>query len=223
MSTITITKPSALLHMAGLDLKALFGAVLAHASDDEDDLPDLTKVHVEVREGELRLACTDRYTLAVVRRSLSSTTDGFTCQYALPLGEIKALLKDIGDSGVHLTFEENQVRATFREETSVISGCVSGVPWRMALNRMLEPADTPTGRIAINPRFLARLESAMPLSPAEPMRLQMCGEHKAVIATLGTSFLALIMPVRTRSVGDEQPEDRPLDGWFDLLDETPSA
>ncbi|GAA4221463.1 hypothetical protein FHR32_005098 [Streptosporangium album] len=221
MSTITITKPSALLHITGRDLKALFGSVLPHTSDDPDGLPALQEVHVEIHDGDLRLVCTDRFTMAVVRRPMTSTTEAFSCRFALPVRDIRDLIEHLDDVAIaSLAFEENRLFVTTEDSAHNIPGSASVLGWRDLLNRVLKPSGTPVGRILIDPTFLARLEPAKRLNEDAPLVIQMQGEHGAVVATLGASFLALVMPMTSRSMREDLLPSRPLDGWFDLLDET---
>ncbi|MEV4096927.1 hypothetical protein [Streptosporangium saharense] len=222
--TTTVTRPSALLHTSGRDIKNLLGAVLPHLDTDGPDypeLPDLTRVHVEIHNGELRLICSDRYTMAVVRNPLTSAVEDFSCQFSIPGQEARDVTRSLKDTAsVTLSFEADQLVVAVDDYSyAVIPSRESTLQWRKALARVLTPAATPASPILINPDYLARLEPARRLDEGTPMVIQMHGEHKkAVVATLGTHFLALIMPILRTG---EAPQPNPLDGWFDLLDEEP--
>ncbi|MFI6513326.1 hypothetical protein ACIBCT_37470 [Streptosporangium sp. NPDC050855] len=220
--TITITRPCALLHTTGRDLKALFDVVLAHASCDEDDLPELDQLHIEVCDGDLRLVCTDRHTMAIVRQPLESTTEGFTCAFAVSCWHIRHLVKALSDKDtVTVAIEANRLLVTIGDELHTIPGEESHLPWRKALARHLAPTSTPTGRLLINPALLARLAPARALYEDVPLQVQMHGERGAVIATLADRVLVLVMPMHNNGrLSERALPSRPFDGWFDLLDES---
>jgi hypothetical protein len=76
----------------------------------------------------------------------------------------------------------------------------------------------------------ARRSAAHARGPARgggsmPMQLQFRGEHDGIVVTYSTVFLAMVMPVR--KCDDEMSvrhvPDRPLDTWFDVLDEDEPA
>ncbi|MFC3984934.1 hypothetical protein [Streptosporangium jomthongense] len=219
--TITVTRPSALLHASGRDIKNLLGAVLPHlATDgpDAEELPDLTRLHVEIHAGELRLICSDRYTMAVTRTALTSATEDFAL--AIPGQDAKRLAEGLkGRADVTLSFEIDRLIVSEGDHRTVILGHDSDLQWRKVLARFLTPTATPADPILINADYLARLAPARRLDEGAPMAIRMHGEHKkAIVATLGEHFLALIMPILRTG---EAPQPNPLDGWFDLLDEEP--
>lgn len=218
--TTVLTRPSALLHTSSDHLRHLFGAVLAHAAvDDPDDPPMqcLTQVHIEVRDGNLRLVCSDRYTMGLVRQPMTSTSDDFATSFAVPVEDVRSALESVDGASTGLIVEENTLLVASKE----IPGVKSELPWRRALDKVLVPHPTPTGHIALNPEFLARLQAAKPLSPGTPMLVRMSGEHGSIIATLGETFLGLVMPIR--DVADRLSAECPLDVWFDLIDEEPTS
>ncbi|MFI6889931.1 hypothetical protein [Streptosporangium canum] len=217
--TITITHSCALLHTTGRDLKALFEAVLAHASQDDNDLPTLRQVHIEVHDGDLRLVCSDRFTMGIARQPLTSATENFACTFAVSAWQIRALVEAVdGSASVTVSIEDNRLLVTTDDKMHHLPGEESVLPWRMVLGRYLNPAPAPTGRFLMNPAFLARLAPARALQEDGVLQMQMHGEHQAVIATLGERFLALVMPMRDNGRIKALPS-RPLDGWFDLIDE----
>lgn len=223
--TTVLTRPSALLHTSSDRLRNLFRAVLSHAAvDDPDDppAPTLTKVHVELRGGDLRLVCTDRYTMGIVRESMTSTSDGFAASFAVPAEDVRSALELVDGERAALIVEENTLRITSDETSEEIPGVSSKLGWRQLLAKTLTPRPTPTGRIAFNPTLLARFQAAQPLAPEKPVLIHMRGEHGAIVATLGTIFVGLVQPINMSSAARQGDiPERPLDVWFDLIDEEP--
>lgn len=223
--TTVLTRPSALLHTSSDRLRNLFRAVLSHAAvDDPDDppAPTLTKVHVELRGGDLRLVCSDRYTMGIVRESMTSTLDGFTDSFAVPAEDVRSALDSVDGERAALIVEENTLRIASGGTSEEIPGIPSTLTWRDLLARTLTPCPTPTGRIAFNPTLLSRLQAAKPLAPGTPMLFQMRGEGGAIVATLGEVFLGLVQPINMSSAARQGDiPERPLDVWFDLIDEEP--
>lgn len=227
MNTTVITRPSALLHANADHIKRLFAAVLAHTATpgpDSDDyvLPALTQVHIEVLQGNLRLICSDRFSMGIVTVPMTSTSDGFATSFAVTAEEVRVALMRMDGAQATVIVEANALRITADESSEEITGVRSDLPWRSALERILTPNPTPTGAIALDPKLLARLQEAKPLAPDEPMLLRLGGEKGAVVATLGATFLGLVMPINMQSAARHGliPK-KPLDGWFDLLDEEP--
>ncbi|MFI6513637.1 hypothetical protein ACIBCT_39040 [Streptosporangium sp. NPDC050855] len=219
--TLTITRPCALLHITGDEITSLLDAVLAHASQDGDDLAMLRQLHIEVCEGDLRLVCSDRFTMAIARVPLTSTTEDFACTFAVSAWRIRELIRAFeGSDGVTVAIEERRLVVTNDDKSYSIPGEKSELPWRKALGRFLTPAAAPTGRILVNPALLARVGPARALHPDAPLQMQMHGEHGAMVATLGEHFLVIVMPIQNNGRLNKQAlPDRPLDTWFDLLDE----
>lgn len=227
MTTVVTTCPAALVHASGNDIKNLIHAVTAHAAEIDPEgyePPALTRIHVEVRGGELRLICSDRYSMGIVRQPVSSAPAGFVASFAVPAEDVECALASLGDAPASLIVEENALRISTGNGNHHFPGVPSGVPWRKALERILAPQPTPTGHIALDPKLVARLQDAKPLAPEQPLLVRLSGECGAVVATLGTTFLGMVMPINLRdAVRLGSVPDRPLDGWFDLLDETAVA
>ncbi|MER5327126.1 hypothetical protein [Streptosporangium roseum] len=214
------------LQSTGKHVKALFGAVLPHVAAEEDQRHPvaLTKLHLEVSDGELRLIGTDRYTLAVVRWPLTAAVRSFATRFSVATGRISKIIADLeDDASVDMRIKKTKLIITAGETTWVVPGMTGAPidpPWRRSLGKYLSPADVPVGRILIDPKFLARLESAKALlKPETPVAFHLRGENKPVIVTLGTVFLALVMPIRELGADKDLLPTRPLDGWFDLVDE----
>lgn len=226
MNTAVITGSAALLHASGEHINNLFNAVLAHTAqpdpDDPDDyvIPSLAQVHIEVRAGELRLACTDRYTMGVVRQPMTVTSHGFTASFAVAADDVALALPRTDETDVTLVVEEDGLRIAGSEGPAEVPGVPSEPPWRATLEKILDPRPTPTGIIAINPGLLARFQDAKPLAPDAAMLFQLGGEESVVIATLDTCFLGIVAPVsRVAATRSGLIPDAPLDDWFDLIDE----
>ncbi|WP_214415634.1 hypothetical protein [Sphaerisporangium fuscum] len=226
MSTAVVTCPAALLHASGSHIKNLFRAVTAHAAEiDPDDyvIPALTQIHIEVSGGEIRLICSDRFSMGIVRTPASSVFDDFATSFAVLAEDVECALESLGDEQASLIVGENTLRISTSTGNHRFPGVRSDMPWRMVLGKVLAPQSTPTGNIALNPDQLARFQAVKPLEPEQPMLFRLSGEHGAVVATLGTTFLGLVMPVRLNA--EHRPAtapERPLDAWFDIIDE-PSA
>jgi hypothetical protein len=216
---------AAALHESGHRIKNLFCAVLPHTADpDSGDfvLPPFTHVHVEVRGGELRLICTDRFTMGIVRHQLTSTSPDFAASFAVPVEDIRLALEPLDVNSATMIVEENALHIMSGDASAKLTGTQSTVPWRGTLERLLTPEPTPTGHVALDPRLLARFQEAQPLDPKQPMIFRLSGQDKAVIATLGTVFLGLVQPMNLYAASHRAPvPKRPLDVWFDLVDEGP--
>lgn len=221
----TVYGSHASLSIEGAELAHMFKAVLAHTDQEEDGddwpLPQLTQVHLEVRGGNLRMVCTDRYTMAVVNRPVGTVSEGFRCSYALWGDQVRKVLDSIESLWpVALIVESVGVRIVGRDFEHVLKATKSELDWRTTLGKILAPENVPTTAFLVNPRFLARLDVARPLHDNIPFQFRMRGEDKTLVATLGDDFLALIAPVSTE--GHEAvygPLVADLDPWFDLIDE----
>ncbi|TMR91274.1 hypothetical protein [Nonomuraea basaltis] len=224
--TTVIAQSAGVLHTSAWTLRNLFGAIAPHlAVDDEDDpeVPAFTRLHVEIRDGELRLYGTDRYTFAVVRHPLTTTTAEYRTQFSIDGDDIRRLGDTLPQYGqVTLLIDDHRLYISGADFVHNIPGSPQyplSADWRALFGRHLHPADQPTGRIVINPVYLARLEAAQDLQQGTPMMMHLRGPHKAVIVTFGDTFIALIMPIRVNSPKNGEGETHPLDPWFDLLDE----
>ncbi|GAA1614532.1 hypothetical protein GCM10009733_008420 [Nonomuraea maheshkhaliensis] len=216
--TITLASPAALLHTRGKHFKSLTRAVLPFAGR-YDALP-FTHLHVEVARGDLRLICSDRHTLAIVREPLTAATADFTTCVSVPADTIAAHLDTINDeTRVDLAIENDKLVLAYMRTDVYIPAQPSELPWRKIVTANLPPADVPTGHLAVDASYLARLGPAQALTtPETSLHLQLRGADNAIIATVGGTFLALIRPLTAAGAADTTPV-RPLDDWFDLLDE----
>lgn len=223
--TAVLTRPAATLVTEAAHLKTLLKAVLAHAAEpdpDDFELPALLQLHIEVRDGDLRLICSDRFTMGIVRHSMTSTSPDFAAAFAVNAEDVRVALFSLKPGQVSLVVEENALRITTEDSVHNFPGENSVLPWRGVLDRKLTPKATPTERVALNPKLLARFEAALPLAKGETMLFHLGGENGVIIATAGTSFLGMIMPIhQERATRQGQISERPLDAWFDLADEEP--
>lgn len=223
IETLTITQPHALLTLRAAELRDIFNAVLAHKAvldpDDENADEQYAQVHLEVRGDRLRLACSDKYTMGICQRPLSSVHEGFSCSYALAGVAVRAAVLELNGPLAHLLIQKDSVSFTGTGWTNVIPATKSHLPWRSALAR-LSPTGVPMDDLLVRPEHLARFRAAQPLHPDSPILFQLRGEGQALIGTLGDDFLGLVMPVRkAKYQASGQVPESPLDPWFDLVDE----
>ena len=221
--TTVLTRPAATLKTTGGDLKKLMNAVLAHVNDSEEDAhPIFAKLHVEVRDGSLRLVCSDRFTLGLAIQRLDVTSEGFTVSLAIPADEIRVALEYLDEtSPVTFTVQGDAVRIKGNVDAE-IPGVASKLPWRDVLSKFLRPQATPTATLGLDPAYLARFAAAKPLAPSAPLVARFAGEKGMTVLTLGTVFLGMIAPIDLgAALQNGTTPERPLDVWFDLLDEDP--
>lgn len=223
--TTVLTRPAAMLRTSGARVKNLFNAVTAHTTDrDSDDyiLSPWTQVHIEVQGDSLRLVCSDRYTMGIVREQVTATTEGFAANFAVYADDLRSTIQNMADHArVSLVVEDNGLRIITEDESALyLPGEDSKLPWRRVLTGLLTPQSAPTAIIGLDPAFLARFGAAKPLAPDEPLVARFAGEKAMVVLTLGTVFLGMIAPI---TLGAAETSQRPLDVWFDLLDEDPVA
>lgn len=223
MSAVVTTRPAALLKTTGGDLKKLFNAVLAHDNDSEaDDHPMLSKVHIEVRDGSLRLICSDRFTLGVAVRHMDVMAEGFTSSFAVAADEIRAAREYLDETEPATFIVEGDTLRIRGNVDADIPGVGSELPWRDVLNKCLAPKPTPTGVMALDPELLARFREAKHLAPNKPMVFHLYGETSPTVVTIDGEFIGMIAPINMKATADVGLlPDRPLDAWFDLLDESP--
>ncbi|MEU6720394.1 hypothetical protein ABZ897_53840 [Nonomuraea sp. NPDC046802] len=167
------------------------------------DVLPFTHLHVEVAHGDLRLICSDRHTLAIVREPLTATTADFTACVSVPADTVAEYLDTLDDDAhADLAIENDKLVLAYMHTDVRIPAQPSELPWRKIVTANLPPTDVPTGRLAVDASHLARLRAAQAFTmPKTPLRLQLRGADNAIIATVGGTFLALIKP--------SQPSARP--------------
>lgn len=190
-------------------LRHRLGAVIPHA-DPDDIFPALSAVHFEIRDGELTLMATDRFTLAVARVPGEPPPEQDPCGPVLLdrwyARELRRLLKGGGPATVLVSEDgtltvkrrvdvANNRRVTVTWDTAADT---NWPPWRTAVRRALaaEPAEL-GGEYALNLSILARFQALDWREPAQ-YRITAGGGKDApvIIVAAGDWFLGLAMPVR---------------------------
>lgn len=211
------------------ELQHIARAVLVHAGTDAM-WPLLNDVHIEVRDGHLLLAATDRFTLGVYRTGLSEHS-GDPIEIRVPAPVLRSAVTMIGRRSrgevqlrltpdhVTLTFDHPQVRAD--AAASPVSYVMPAEPstqplWLRLVNTTTAEAMTATETVTgVNPAYLARFRHAA--HRFEPILIHGPGRAmKPVLVTAGEHFIGLIMPVHVGASGSEDDGTDALTSWHNL-------
>lgn len=207
--------------MTGRELRHFLGAVLPHASTDDDGLPVLTMVTFEATGNVLHALATDRYTLAIARQPLPDPAPG-TLTLTVAAGALTAVIRQIKPrAAVQLTLTSDGLTLDQLSDPQLsyrlpASGTAPLLPdWRTWLTERLahkpDPAMTSARGIALNPAYLARFRAAS----RDHLPLEIRPGGRFMVITCGTHFLGLAMPMdltKTRQAGPD-----PLTDWLPAL------
>lgn len=231
-STGRTKKPAPIAVWSGspAELQHIARAVLVHAGTD-DMFPILNDVHIEVRDGHLLLAATDRFTLGVYRTGLSEHSGG-PIEIRVPGPLLRSAIAMIGrrtrgevqlrltTENVTLTFDHPQVRT--RAAATPVSYVMPAEPstqpiWLKLVNTTTAEAMTATEAVTgVNPAYLARFRHAA--HRFEPILIHGPGRAmKPLLVTAGDHFIGLIMPVKVgRASGGTDDGTDTLAAWRNL-------
>lgn len=214
----TITVPAG-------DLRERLLAVLPHASDD-DTLPALNGVTIDIRGGVLYLAASDRYQLAVARLAVPAHEDEPVpdCKAVLELPDARALAAMLDETERPLTavmkITDGLVAVSCAGRRSRWPAETGGlvVPWRSTIRDALAAPVSELGAgFAIDMNRLAKFEACYSdgrLNAGARMRVTLGGrelgdrEGRAplLVLTWGDWFIGLIQPMRS-------PDECAWDAW----------
>jgi hypothetical protein len=206
MSTTFIAKPA--------DVADAFATVLPHVGGD-DYLPMLTVVNVQLGDGEIVLAATDRYTLAAYRTKLDDwVKDGETAHAVEPitvnlrasdLRRVFAFTRADRKTPAKWNVEVERVTVELGsgEVLSVRTMETEFVNWRKILSEVGERSEETASVVGLNPSKLAKLTASADAvrrihgdRPGPMLLWAGASRLKPVFATVGSVFVGLIMPVR---------------------------
>lgn len=197
MSTITLPAPG--------DLVAGLNAVLPHAGTDET-LPILCAVNLTVRDGQLMLAATDRFTLGTYRLIEVEGDAAFDVMlHRRDVADLVAFAKK-ADKRMPLTLEfgDRELTVSDLEGRKATYTLLDGefVRWWA----VLPERDSGKTVVGINPVNIARLAKATDPKHPEHIRMEVGLPHKPLRVEVGERFVGVIMPVR---LPDATPEATP--------------
>lgn len=227
MITTTISVPAP-------KLRLMLTAVLAH-TDEECDLPQISGVRFEYRDGTLYLIGTDRYTLGVAREAMpEAAAAGIPDQAAtLPLAgawELRSILKKRDDKAV-IRLGDGKITVTVGDMagswTAVAPGnAAQGHPtfpgWREIIHDAVTGTQAPMGeQAAVAADKLKRLTRATDPRACDSLNVRLLVPAKdkipMIVATVGDWFIGAVMLVR---LGDENAV---ATNWADWAEETAPA
>jgi hypothetical protein len=188
MSTIKIDVP-------GAELVAGLTAVLPHAGVD-DTLPMLAAVNFTVRDGQLMLAATDRFTLGTYR--LGEVEGEVELDVILPRRDAQDLLaraKKCKQFSPPLDFDTAKRELTFTDFERTITYSLLDAEF-VRWWAVLPERDADKTVIGINPVMLARLAKATDAKKPEHVRMEVGLPHKPFRVEVGERFVGVVMPVR---------------------------
>lgn len=215
MTTKKTPAPAAMsVTLTDAELRVLLAPVVPFASND-DRLPVLTAVSLNVRGGYLVAAATDRFRMAMQRvRLAAGVPDGFAALVDIAfVKKLLAAFKPVRGRDpleVTLTVEDDTIWATagggfgfdladIRIGSRLILGQFPTV--ETLVTRDL--AEQPTADVfGLNPSFLAAFKTAADVH-GEPVIVVRpgVGAGKPVMVQVGDDFLGLLMPRKSRDVG----------------------
>jgi hypothetical protein len=193
------------IEVPGAELVAGLTAVLPHAGAD-DTLPVLAAVNFTVRDGQLMLAATDRYTLGTYR--LVEVEGDVELDVVLPRRDATDLLaraKKCKHFPPPLTFDTAKGELTFTDFERTITYSLLDAEF-VRWWAVLPERDDDKTVIGINPVMLARLAKATDAKKPEHVRMEIGAPNKIVRVEVGERFVGGIMPVR---LPDAAPEVKP--------------
>lgn len=187
----------------------------------DDMLPSINAIRIEGDRNVVTMAATDRYALGVLRLDLRSGRDpkeaaeaGSPFEATLDLagfgraldalsprsaGEQSVLDVTIQRTDDYVTLTAGRAGAmsdSLPYPTFLVYNRGDFPKWRGLLDLILEGvgADDVANQVLLDPRQLAKLA---PLGGQA--RLHMNREHKALVATIGETFIGVVMPIRDGS------------------------
>lgn len=221
--------------MDGRELLGALRAVIPHASDDED-IPAIRRVVIQISGGQLHVWATNRYTVAMASADLDDPDGTIWRTELLPddAKEIVRLFKPAKDADLTLRLTQSGSRLTAADVTGLFPGREYTVPdisgssdvpdIPRLIAETLDREAGPLGRPIFSAGLLALFDAAG-REYRSPLVWTPTGDHQPVIVQCGTQFLGLLMPVRS---SDEQNDehDETLAAWrsrLPVLTETEEA
>jgi hypothetical protein len=195
------------------DLRNALRSVVVHAGKD-DEVPTLTRVRLYIRQGNIMVAATQRYTVGIGLVSIWTDTaydNAVLDLTAVQIAELLAMFKspkekkhDAGDDDLRLRITDRFLTVTD------VAGLVPGkeVTWPRVANDQSFPdllkligqlrakaGTASAATIHTSGAMMALFRTASAVYD-QPVTMEPTGEHTVMLISIGESFIGAIMPIK---------------------------